>query len=49
MTERFKAVIDNDYLDFSKEYYKVTIEANDLNVLNRVVGAIHFVERGEKE
>ena len=44
MSERYTARITNDYFDFSKEYWEVEIEANDLDVLNRLAEQIRSLK-----
>lgn len=44
MSERFTAVIDNDKFGSNKDFFKVTIVANDLNVLSNVCSAINLVK-----
>lgn len=37
MTETYRTVISNKYFSFSKEYCKVSIEANDLETFCKIV------------
>lgn len=50
MSEKYTATIENDYFTRQKNYWKVTIETNDLNNLNNIASAINLIkskERGE--
>lgn len=44
MSERFTAVIDNDKFESNKDFFKVTIVANDLNVLTNICSAINLIK-----
>lgn len=49
MTDTYKAVMDNGYYSNYKKYWKVTIEANDLNELNNVCSAINLIRKGKDD
>lgn len=49
MSEKFKAVIDNDYFTTGDKYWRVTIEANNLNTLNEICNVLHFMNKNRKE
>lgn len=47
MTDNFKATMDNDYYTTSPRYWKVTIEANNLNDLHNICSAINLIRKGK--
>ena len=47
MTEKFNATIDNDCYTISDKYWKVTIETNNLNVLNNICSALNLIKNKE--
>lgn len=49
MMDNFKATMDSGYYSNSKRYWKVTIEANDLDELNNLVAAINTQKIGRSE
>ena len=49
MTEKFNATIDNDCYTPSYKYWKVTIETNNLNVLNNICSALNLIKNKESK
>ena len=47
MSDKFTAVMDNDRYDFDKGAWKVRIECNDLNTLQRICGALNLLREKE--
>ena len=47
MTDKYKATIDNGYFTTSAKYWKVTIEANNLNDLHNICSAINLIRKGK--
>ena len=49
MTERYEAIISNDYYNYHKKYWKVKVETNDINTLNNICSALNLIKQKEKE
>lgn len=47
MSDKFTAVMTNDYFTTSPKYWKVTIETNDLNTLNKVCNVLNWLREKE--
>lgn len=47
MSDKFTAVMDNDYFTTSEKYWKVTVECNDLNTLNQVCSVLNWLREKE--
>ena len=47
MSDKFTAVMDNDRHDFDKKAWKVTIETNDVNTLNKVCNVLYWLREKE--
>ena len=47
MTDKYKATMDSGHYSYYYKYWKVEVEANDINVLRNICSALDLIRKAD--
>ena len=48
LTDKYKATMDSGHYSYYHKYWKVEVEANDINVLRNICSALDLIRKADK-